>query len=125
MNERIKLVRKAVGLTAEEFACRIGCTRGAISMYETGKRIPSNTVVTSICREFNIRYDWLTKGEGEMKDVPVEDDTSGALVKQYLTSPEPFKYWMRQLAHLDPAWRDKINEVLKKMDEMVRENERQ
>lgn len=66
MNERLKELRKALGLTQQEFAERIGSVQNTITGYETGRRIPSNQVVTLICREFNVNQDWLRTGEGEM-----------------------------------------------------------
>lgn len=68
MNARIKSIRESVGLTQEEFGKRIGSARNTIANYETGNRTPSNAVITSICREFNINEQWLRTGEGEMRE---------------------------------------------------------
>lgn len=37
MNERIKSLRKALGLTQQEFADKLGISRGNIGAYEVGK----------------------------------------------------------------------------------------
>lgn len=37
-----------------------------ITNYETGLRTPTDAVLKSICREFNVNEDWLRTGEGEM-----------------------------------------------------------
>lgn len=66
MSERIKELRKALGLTQQEFADRIGSVQNTITGYETGRRAPSNQVITLICREFNVNDHWLRTGEGEM-----------------------------------------------------------
>lgn len=66
MNTRIKEVREQTGLTQEEFGKKIGSARNTIANYETGNRKPSNAVITSICREFNIREEWLRTGTGPM-----------------------------------------------------------
>lgn len=66
MNERIKKVRETLDLTQEEFGRRIGSARNTIANYENGNRNPSNSVILSICREFDISEDWLRTGEGEM-----------------------------------------------------------
>lgn len=66
MNERIKKVRETLDLTQEEFGRRIGSARNTIANYENGNRNPSNSVILSICREFNVNEDWLRSGEGEM-----------------------------------------------------------
>lgn len=66
MNKRIKELRKALGLTQREFADRIGIKRGAISNYEIGRNAPVDSVVSLICREFNVSEDWLRNGNGDM-----------------------------------------------------------
>lgn len=68
MNERIKKLRRALGLTQQEFADRIGSKRTTIAKYETDTNIPSSAVVSLICREFNVSETWLRTGEGEMFD---------------------------------------------------------
>lgn len=66
MNERMKELRKALGLTQQEFADKIGIVRGNIATYETGKSKPGDAVVSLICREFNVNEEWLRTGNGEM-----------------------------------------------------------
>lgn len=66
MNERIKKARKALGLTQQEFANRLGISRGNIGAYEVGKNAPSDSVISLICREFDVNEDWLRNGNGEM-----------------------------------------------------------
>ena len=66
MNERLKKLRKELDMTQQEFADKLGTARNNIAGYETGKRNPSNAVISLICREFNINEKWLRTGEGEM-----------------------------------------------------------
>ena len=66
MNERIRLLRKHLGLTADAFGEAIGIVRSAVSNIESGRRQPTNQLITSICREFNVNETWLRTGEGEM-----------------------------------------------------------
>ena len=40
MGERLKDLRKALGLTQQEFADRIGIARGNIGAYEVSKKFP-------------------------------------------------------------------------------------
>ena len=44
MNERIKEVRKSLGLTQQEFADRIGVKRNTVATYEGGRNIPIDSV---------------------------------------------------------------------------------
>lgn len=66
LHDRIKELRRAFDLTQEAFAARIGVKRAAISNYEIGRNIPTDAVVSLICREFNVSERWLRTGEGEM-----------------------------------------------------------
>lgn len=66
MNERLKKLRKALDLTQQEFADRIGSKRNTVAKYETEANTPSAAVVSLICREFNVNEDWLRNGVGNM-----------------------------------------------------------
>ena len=48
-----------------EFGERIGVKGNTITGYENGTRIPSDAIILSICREFNVNEDWLRTGQGE------------------------------------------------------------
>lgn len=66
MNKRLKEVRKALGLTQQEFADTIGSKRNTIAKYETETNVPSTAVVSLICSKFNVNEEWLRTGKGEM-----------------------------------------------------------
>lgn len=66
MNERIKKLRKTLDLTQQEFADKIGMKRNTVANYETDRNEPSNSVITLICKTFNVSEAWLRTGEGEM-----------------------------------------------------------
>lgn len=73
MKERIKQVRKSLGLNQSEFGQRVGVKGNTIGNYEIGLRSPSDAVIFSICREFGVSEVWLRTGEGEMF-LPVSED---------------------------------------------------
>lgn len=66
MKDRIKKIRRELDLTQQEFADRIGIKRGGVANYETGRNEPVDSVISLICREFNVSENWLRTGEGEM-----------------------------------------------------------
>lgn len=74
MKERLKLLRKSLKLTQEEFAARIGIKRNSYANYEIGRNKPIDAVIFSICREYGVSETWLRTGEGEML-LPVDDET--------------------------------------------------
>lgn len=71
IGERIRDVRKTLGITQEDFSKKLGTARNTIASYEINRREPMEATIKSICREFNVNYDWLKDGTGEMfDDVP-------------------------------------------------------
>lgn len=82
MNERIKQIRRELGLTQTEFAERIGLKQNSIALIESGKRNISDQAVLSICREYGVNEEWLRTGTGE-KMTPDASDELEAMVKKY------------------------------------------
>ena len=66
ISERIKKLRKALNLNQTEFGNRIGVKQSSVAGYETGVRIPLDSIIVSICREFNVNKTWLETGKGDM-----------------------------------------------------------
>ena len=66
MNERIKQLRKHLGLNQTDFGSKIGIKQTSIANYESGTRVPLDAVVASLCREFGVSEQWLRTGTGEM-----------------------------------------------------------
>lgn len=57
--ERLKQLRKELGLTQEEFAEKIGYTRTAISAWEIGRNEPSNNDTIKLAEYFGVSTDYL------------------------------------------------------------------
>ena len=64
--ERVKEIRKSLGLTTEKFGEKLGIQRSAVSKIENGRCALTDANIKAICREFSVDYRWLTTGEGEM-----------------------------------------------------------
>lgn len=84
MNERIKKLRKSLGLTQQEFSDRIKVKRNTVATYEMGRSMPSDAAISLICREFNVNETWLRTGDGEMfkpvnRDQEIADFMAGIL----------------------------------------------
>ena len=82
MKDRIRKIRRESDLTQQEFADRLKIGRNNIAGYETGKRSPSDAVISLICREFNVNETWLRTGEGEMF-APAPNTEMELLAKKY------------------------------------------
>lgn len=66
MNERLRVIRKTLSLSQEVFGKKLGVTGAGISKIESGDRSLTEQMVLAICREFNVREEWLRTGTGEM-----------------------------------------------------------
>ena len=75
MNDRIKELRKELGLSGEKFGEKIGVKKAAISKIESGVVGLSDSNILAICREFNVNEEWLRTGTGEMfKDMTLDEE---------------------------------------------------
>lgn len=117
MNERIKKVRKANGLTQQEFADRLNIGRGTLANYEVGRNEPIDAVVSLICREFNVDEHWLRTGEGDMFVKRSNEDELASTVERLLTgeTSEFKKRLVRVLAGLDEKHWVLLEEKLKEI----------
>lgn len=88
---RIRELRKTLEMTQNDFAVRIGLTQNTITKYETGLRSPSNQIVISICREFNVNEDWLRTGNGDMFNPISEDEELDLYIGHISGSEDKFK----------------------------------
>ena len=84
MKDRIRVLRKELGLNQTDFGERIGVKQAAIAGYESGIRTPLDAVVTSICREFCVNEDWLRNGTGEMFKEKLPEDEVASYVEELL-----------------------------------------
>lgn len=105
MKERIKVVRKALGLSQTDFGSKIGVKQGTVAAYESGARIPLDSVIVSICREFNVSERWLRTGEGEMFVQLSREEEIAKFAMEIIRDPD--SEFQRQLlttmARLEPA----------------------
>lgn len=111
--ERVNQIRKTLDLTLEKFGEKLGVQKSSISKIEKDRVALSDQMAKSICREYNVNYDYLMYGEGEMfDDLPQTivdelcaqydlNDFDKALVEMYVSLPaesrERIKEHMKQL----------------------------
>ncbi|HJA99348.1 MAG TPA: XRE family transcriptional regulator [Candidatus Alistipes avicola] len=64
--DRIKLLRKAIGLTQEQLAQKLGIGKAALSMIETGKAGLSSRNKNILVQELNVNPEWIDNGTEPM-----------------------------------------------------------
>jgi len=73
--ERVKALRKELGLTLEKFAEPLGVGKTSISKIELGQVNLTDQMAKAICREYSVNEEWLRNGTGEMFAArPIGDD---------------------------------------------------
>lgn len=118
IGERIKKVRTDSGDNQEEFAQKIGITRSAISLYESGRRTVTEPTIKLVCSSYNVSYDWLKNGLGEPY---IEDDDVDALIATLLADEDSsvravFKACAKSLDEKD--WND-ILRIIQKLSKNI------
>lgn len=103
INERFSMVRKDAGLSMEKFGARIMVSRNSISLIESGANNPSKQTIELVSREFNVRREWLETGEGEMYDLPLDEEAAmfARLAKKTSASAEALKLVIKCYLSLD------------------------
>ena len=106
--ERVKEIRKSLDLTLEKFGEKLGVGKTAISNIEKGNRNLTEQMTISICREYNVNYDYLIRGEGDMfDDLPQTvidelcaqynlSDSEKAIIEMYVSLPEDFRQLLKE-----------------------------
>lgn len=124
MKDRLKILRKELRLTQQEFADRVGISRGNIAAYEVGKNSPSDAVISLICREFNVNEVWLRNGSGSMFQEKSEEDEIKSLVSSLLDPNRDKMYdviieFMKVYTSLSPNSQKALNELADKLLEKL------
>ena len=108
MHERIKELRKYLGLTQAEFGEKIAMRQTGVAWLESGDRKITDRVITTICAVFGVDEIWLRTGEGEMFREPTIDEQIAGFVGDVLSDKgdEFQKRVMRILTSLGPeGWK--------------------
>ena len=127
LNERLKKLRKTLDLTQQEFADKVGTPRDNIGGYETGRRKPSDAVISLICKtnfppKGKVNENWLRTGEGGDDNMFIEaprDEQISNFVGELLKGEED-SFKRRFISMLD-ALDESDWESLKKMVELLQE----
>ena len=123
MNERIKALRKALGLTQQKFADKIGVRQNTVAQYEMGRNSPIDSVTALICREFRVSETWLRTGEGEMfLPMDTDEELAQVLAEIKLRDDQQIKSIIKSYWRLDDAGKAVIRQLACDLDEAVQDD---
>ena len=123
MKERIRQVREQRKMSLTKFAEVLGLTVSAVSLYESGKREPSNAVLTALSKTFGISLVWLKTGEGPMEDPSGDRDTLDKLTDVYSDLPERVRMLVDVLVDMDPEWWITLDNAFAELERRRKEKE--
>jgi transcriptional regulator with XRE-family HTH domain len=66
MHERIRFLRKKLGLTQEGFGKKLGVSCSVIANIELNRVIPNDYFIVHLIDIFGVNQFWLSSGEGEI-----------------------------------------------------------
>lgn len=66
MNNRIRELRKTLGLSQKDFARKIGLKQNAISYMEKNGATVTEQNIKTICSQFSVNENWLRTGSGKI-----------------------------------------------------------
>lgn len=119
MKNRIKQIRKDNKMTQVEFGEKIGVKGNTVTNYETGLRNPTDAVILSICREFNVNEEWLRNGI-----LPIYNERDGSfteLLSDLDDSDDEFiKSLIKVYMGLDKSSKDALRKIAEDMAEEYR-----
>nr|DAU98169.1 MAG TPA: helix-turn-helix domain protein [Caudoviricetes sp.] len=122
MNERVKELRKALGLTLDKFGARLGVGKTAISKIEKGENNLTDQMFLSICREYNVNPGWLETGNGPMfREDPEENDYMIAASK--LSDDPLVTSCLIEYAKLQPDERDIVRKYIDNLIKRYKEED--
>lgn len=95
-SDRLNQIISDSGLTKTAFAKRIEVSQGFVSQLCSGSFNPSPRTISAICREFNVRREWLETGEGPMR-LPEPDEDLDYINILMENCDSPFKDLIRAI----------------------------
>jgi len=125
LNDRIKEIRKIVGLSQEEFGKRLSITKASISRIESGINNPSDQTIKLICSEFNVNEEWLRTGAGGPGNMFLSEDVKyfQNIGKLGAEKNDFKKFCLNMIMNLPDEYWDYIYKEFKKFDKDLKTNE--
>lgn len=124
LKDRLKKLRKALDMTQQSFADKIGMKQNTIAQYEMGRTVPSDAIIFSICREFDVSEDWLRTGKGNMFiEIPEEDVYNRAAASVFKENDATAIEGLKLYYSLSPEAKKAVRNYILQLADMIREHE--
>jgi transcriptional regulator with XRE-family HTH domain len=94
VNERIKAVRRTLGLSQAKFSSLTALSSGYIAKIETGHLVVNERLIKLVCSSFNVSESYLRYGEGGMFLADLPDDKFKNLVSMVKGLPPKYQEFL-------------------------------
>lgn len=129
MNEgnRVRELRKTIGLTLEKFGDPLGVGKTAISKIENGENNLTDQMIISICREYNVNDEWLRTGNGEMFKKLSPQEEVASYVSDLLEDGADNPFYgiiidiMKTYSELSPKSQEVVRDFSRRLAENIKE----
>lgn len=124
-NERIRQLRKDLGLTQTEFGEKLGVSQDVIKNIEYNKTEPKDNFINLMCRVFGVSETWLRTGEGVMIPPRTEEEQIAlALGKAMADKNAPVRLALiKIMAELSAEECEKIADFARQIAEAAKKEE--
>lgn len=113
MNNRLKLLRNALGLTLAQFGAKIGMSVGGLSDIERGRNAVQERTVMLILSAFpQVSEAWLRKGEGDMFRAVTDDQWLDDILAD-MHFPDIVNEYIRTYAKCPPDVQEALDKYMR------------
>lgn len=122
--ERLKTLRKSLGMTQIEFAEIINSSNGHVSDMEKGRKNITESTMDLLELKKNVNIDWLRTGKGGMFNELPEEDEVAAYVSELLEDDEgnPLYDIIKEIMHTYSELTPKSQEVIRDFSAQLLKN---
>ncbi len=127
--QRVRELRKKLGLTLEKFGKSLGVGKTAISKIENQENSLTDQMILSICREYSVNENWLRNGEGEMFTKLSPEEEVASYVSDLLEDNGGNPLYnliiqiMRTYSGLSPKSQEVIRDFARQLAENIKERD--
>lgn len=111
IGERLRYVRKRLGLTMTDFGKPLGFSYNVMSNFELGRTEPTDSAIKLICFTYGVNQYFLDTGKGEPFDHPETEDELATQLRIVLSGMDKFKVdTIIRLAKMPDDWWQMLKE---------------
>lgn len=102
-------------MTQQVFGDCLGIKRNTVAQYEIGRNPPTDTVITLICREFDVSEEWLRTGQGAMFVEKSRDEDLAEFFGKVLARDDFKRRLLAALSRLDESEWAMLEQVARRL----------